>query len=78
MTRDEALELIIHAKPCFYTGDILKHFLNRELYVIQLSPPTSPLQAAQVGMFAKPGEQQYDSVWVKFTELSVEECPSDK
>ncbi|MEH2288311.1 hypothetical protein [Nostoc sp.] len=70
MTTDEALELISLGKPCFYTGDILKQFKNRELYIMQLTDSTSTLQAARVGHY--PDSKQYHTtIWVKLTELSV-------
>ncbi|MBC1242040.1 hypothetical protein GNE10_34050 [Nostoc sp. 2RC] len=72
MTRDEALELISLGKPCFYTGNILKSFKNRELYIMQLTDSTSTLQAARVSIYPDTCKHSdYKSVWVKFTELTA-------
>ncbi|MEH1786383.1 MAG: hypothetical protein V7L23_12550 [Nostoc sp.] len=70
MTRDEVLELMSLGKPCFYTGDILKTIQNRELYILQLTDSTSALQAARVCVVPDTSKHYYNSVWVKFTELS--------
>lgn len=79
MTRDEALQLQISDKPCFYSGDSLKSWKGKPLYIRQLTYPQVESDKARVsttvwGSINQSGETNGDitSKWVSLEELSVE------